>query len=169
MCTIICEDDIKLSNKFCNSIFRIWKNLNKKYFDKPLILLLNNVETFYTPDIFDSDIQKANGRFFGTGAYMLNKKAVHTLLKYCYPIEVQVDSYIAFLAKLKLDDIHIFHTRTNLIDLQNIKSTIEHTDCKNCWLPKRKSVSNNTLFLLFVIAIVSVISIILFKDKLLNK
>lgn len=134
---LICEDDAKFTTEFCSHGLDLWNSLYLKHKNKPLVLMCNYVDVFYKPTYEKKDIMKANGRFFGTGAYFLNKQAADVLLKYCFPIEVQVDSYMAFLSKLHLGGINIFHTKDHLIPLQDVKSTIDHSKCPSCWLPDK--------------------------------
>lgn len=169
---LICEDDIYLTNKLCENGLSLWNELYEKYNKYPLMLMLNNVSLFYKPEIETKELMKTNGRFFGTGAYFLNKNAANVLLKYCFPIEVQVDSYIAFLSKLNIDNFHIFHTKNNIIDFQDVESTINHGDCKNCWLPKITSTHkiikykyNYNYYYFIILCIIFIILIIYFNLK----
>lgn len=153
-CVLICEDDVIFNNELCTKAITLWNNLESQYKDKPLMLMLNYVSIFYNPTYEDDDIMRANGRFFGTAAYIINKNAVNLLLEKCYPMEVQVDSLISFLAKLNVNDIHIFHTKNNLIEFQNVKSTINHDECKNCWLPPKYKGNMERFTILCVLLIV---------------
>lgn len=167
---IVCEDDVELNNNLCEKIPKLWNELVQKYKPRtPLILLLNAIDKFYNPNEDENEangeLQRVNGRFFGAGAYILNKNAAAVLLKYAFPIEVHVDSYIAFLSKLGIDNLHTYHyIHSNLLGFQNTESTLNHSSCDNCWLPNRLTVSDyKTCVIYTLLLIILILVIYIFK------
>jgi len=74
-------------------------------------------------------LDKITGKFFGMHAYIITNAGAKKLLKHIFPIEVQIDSYIAFS--------NIINKNINMYYAKNICGQIPHvssiqTDCKLC-------------------------------------
>lgn len=156
---IVCEDDVIFDKKILNidSLYqKIKKSINSSTIP-PIAIFISTLSIFYDKkNIADlPDLWRVTGRFFGTGCYLINKPMANYIIQNAFPIEVQVDSYLAFLAKIN-KNLYMYHIKEPYALLTNDKSTIEHTDCKGCYLPVSR---NMVVFIGIVILALFVILI----------
>ena len=113
----IIEDDIKIKKMSENDIENI-KNTIKR--DKGLF-----ISPFYNP------VTDPIYEFKGTHFYIASNSACKELIKYIFPIDVQLDAYMAHLKTLgyiNLDGYHIFGQKIHFSSIQDI--------CVKCFLPR---------------------------------
>jgi GR25 family glycosyltransferase involved in LPS biosynthesis len=129
----IVEDDIKLKNLSERDIENI-KNVIKK--DKGL---------FISP--FSDPTNDSVYTFTGTHFYIASNNACKELIKYMFPIDVQLDAYMAHLKTLgyiNLEGYHIFGQKVHMSSIQDI--------CVKCILPKHSLFY--LVWLIFVILLI---------------
>lgn len=102
----------------------------KKDFD---ILFFGNF-WLYTKE--NSKFKKINQRFYGMHAYYITKKGAEKCLKYAFPIEQQIDSYLSDLVLMSkktgiVDDIFNFYT-INVCSQNNTIGTSIQTKKVSC-------------------------------------
>jgi GR25 family glycosyltransferase involved in LPS biosynthesis len=80
------------------------------------------------PDSGSNKIKKINHRFYGTHSYFITYEGAKILLKYAFPIEEQVDSYISDLIMLSdqklIEELNVYSTK-NICIQNNPKTTIQ--------------------------------------------
>ena len=142
---IICEDDIVFDKKILDidKLYRRVKSFaqNSNAINPPVTIFISTLSIFYDKKSIDDlpELWRTTGRFFGTACYLINRPMAHILIKNAFPMEVQVDSYVAFLAKLN-KNLHMYHIREPYASLTGENSSIGHTDCRGCFLPVQKHV-----------------------------
>jgi GR25 family glycosyltransferase involved in LPS biosynthesis len=139
---IVCEDDI-IFNKKILGVDELYKKVQKFVGgeNQPITIFISTLSIFYDKKNIDRlpELWRVTGRFFGTACYLINQPMANILIKNAFPMEVQVDSYIAFLAKLN-KNLYMYHIKEPYAVLTGENSTIGHTDCNGCYLPISKNI-----------------------------
>lgn len=94
--------------------------------------------------------------FMGLNFYIVSQEACKVLVKYCYPIDVQTDWYIANLAsrgKVKVNGYAISYQVGHPSSIQDV--------CIKCFVPNKPSHYRYPIIFLLVILLLSIIGIIL--------
>ena len=100
--------------------------------------------------------------FTGTQCYFITAKGAEKLLKFVYPIEMQIDGFLSVMNYFNV--IKACFSQKPLVIQRNDNSSINYVDCYKCYLP---NVSTNTFIpYIFVIIILLVFLIILFLIKI---
>ncbi len=130
----IFEDDLYITDQF-----------NIK-FTKYMEELPNDIDVFsfgymttrsscISPLLAEEGNFKSCNLFFGTQGYFVSLEGAKKLIKYTFPIEVQVDSYISLLGQEK--KIKLLFSKESLIKQYNINgSAIQHDICWLCIMPR---------------------------------
>jgi GR25 family glycosyltransferase involved in LPS biosynthesis len=93
---------------------------------------------------FSSGLWRFHGRFFGTHAYVVSRRGAQRLLAHALPIEVQVDSYIGFMAMLDPEFLLLGFEKSKCS--QDLGRTdIQHFECLHCWAPKHHHLKQTLL------------------------
>lgn len=88
--------------------------------------------------VIDASLSRCRGRFFGTQGYIISLAGAQKLLKHAFPLEVQIDSYIAFSSILNPDlSVYFYTPNCHKWGLLDFKTDI-WTKCVSCWLPGAK-------------------------------
>jgi GR25 family glycosyltransferase involved in LPS biosynthesis len=165
---IICEDDIVFEKKILdiNVLYEKVKSFLSTENDPPIAIFLTIMSIFYDKKNIKElpELWRATGRFFGTACYLINRSMANFLVKNAFPIEVQVDSYIAFLSKLN-KNIYIYHAIEPYAKLTNDQSTLEHTDCKGCYLPVTRKFVVGVGIIVLIILILAILVVFFKKCK----
>lgn len=138
---IILEDDVKLPDTLSNKVIEKIQNT-----------IANPVGMFVS-----SNIDKNEHTFQGSQFYVLNKATCEKLIEYAYPIDIQVDYYMAFIGNNMLNNINIEGYK---FAGQNYHPSSIQDVCIKCRLPSG---------LLFYIIIISVIILIIILSIFLFK
>jgi GR25 family glycosyltransferase involved in LPS biosynthesis len=91
---LIFESDALCSNGLTNYV----DTFNKKYPDGHILF-------FGVFGNSDNKITKLQNRFYGLHGYYITKKGASLLLKYVFPIEQQIDSFLSDLLLLSMDKV----------------------------------------------------------------
>ena len=149
---LIFEDDVMFSNNFANKYTKCMENIPKNWDILFLDLMWNEKETQYN-DYFYT----VRGHFFGTHAYIINKKCASALLTSAFPIEIQIDSYMSYFGSQ--NNLN-YYTAKNLCYQKPHVSSIQ-TTCVICNLNSEKINLINkyaiTLVILFICVIILII------------
>lgn len=115
---------------------------------------------------------------FGTMAQFVTRKGAQTLLKYCFPIEMQIDDFIGVLSSAKRDEFKVYaylpndlfkddNTVGSAIQARSIHNFFEQLYCINSpWQLANSSPFKNVMFLILVILVI--VFLILFVNLLLR-
>lgn len=166
---VICEDDIVFDKKILkiDSLYeKIKRNIGNS--DNYPIAIFNSISIFYDKNDTEElpEVWRITGRFFGTWCYLINQAMAKVFINRAFPIEVQVDSYIAFLAKLD-KNLYMYHKKEPDATLSDDASTISHRGCDNCYLPITKSMRLSIKIGIGVILLFTV-SIVILKFRKMN-
>lgn len=143
---IIAEEDNRISRKLSEeNIIKIVENISKPK------------GIFISANIIEQDHRK---HFFGTNFYFASRDACKEMIKYCFPIDVQTDWYIAHLGTT--NKIHMGGYK---ISSQKSGKTHIQDSCITCWLPTNKWVYIITFTLItFLITFITLL-VFYFKVK----
>tara|TARA_Y100000996_G_C22506219_1_gene636517 strand:+ start:61 stop:804 length:744 start_codon:yes stop_codon:yes gene_type:complete len=119
---LILEDDSIFLNKFT---YELEKFILKNFKYKKQILLLSEIKEFYFKPIDrikDYEIVNVTNAFF-THAYIINKEAAKSIIKFNYPVKTWADNFVFFkiFCGIKLTGLNPFLVDQ---DKKNFKSTI---------------------------------------------
>ena len=126
----IFEDDMKIKNEnVFNDLYDILNTEIKDVFD---IILVGYSMLRYSVNKLKINeyITKYQGLFFGTQGYLISKKGANFLLKYMFPISMQIDSMIGNLS-INFENFNLFYLNKNYIDQYLHKSSIQDI-CIKC-------------------------------------
>jgi GR25 family glycosyltransferase involved in LPS biosynthesis len=117
---IASEERLKTINESLNSISQPFDFFSFGY------LNTDRGETYKINDF----ISLYSGEFWGLQAYIITKSGVEKLLKYIFPIDMQIDSYIGLVAEYD-PSFKLYITNTNLVQQRTHISTIQDI-CMKC-------------------------------------
>lgn len=122
----IFEDDLKIVD------YEKLENLINSKIDCD-ILLLGYINVFSEPIEIKNEIKTHEGYFWGTQAYRVSRRGAHELVRNFFPIDVQIDNYIAEMAIAKKI---IIKYQDNFVQQLLHLSSIQ-TNCVVCELDKK--------------------------------
>lgn len=170
---VILEDDAKPNDKTYEKLTRALKNAPR---DADYLFLMYNKICKHNmiKDPNNPDWVQLQDIMFGTMAQIVTNKGARTLLKYCFPIEMQVDDFIGVLSRVKKDDgefkVYAYlpndlfkddNTVGSAIQARSIHNFFEQLYCINSpWQLANSSPFKNVMFL--IIMILFIIFVILF-------
>lgn len=92
---LIFEDDISFENNFIEEL----KN-RLEYIPKDYDILFLDVLQSYDSKKVNKYFKRILSLFFGTHSYIITTRAIDTMLKTIFPIELQIDSYMSYCGNL---------------------------------------------------------------------
>ena len=151
----IFEDDaLFIEDKFIN-------------FNNCIINLSNTIDIFlfgYSNNrdslVWNNGLYAKYNLFFGTQGYYITNIGAQKLLKHAFPIEIQVDSYIAIMGQLK--NINLLFSKESLMLEDNITGSSIYVPCIKCHIS-----SVETKYICVIIVLIIII-IILLKFSIRN-
>lgn len=111
------------------------------------VLLVGYTSLMCLTTDFDSrtpDVWQMHGRFFGTHAYVITRRGAQRLLRNALPLEVQLDAYIAFRAKLDPAFVLLGYNRSKVRQRLGV-TDIQAYKCEGCWAERARHVNKDQL------------------------
>lgn len=144
---IVSEDRIKQINDSLNSITQPFDFFSFGYLnrDRGTLYNVNEYVSLYT------------GEFWGLQGYIITKSGVEKLLKYIFPIDVQLDSYIGLIADYD-SSFTLYMTNKILIEQRTHISTIQDI-CVKCGIIDLYDIINKYKLIVILLIIIIIISI----------
>ena len=147
---LIFEDDITFSDNFKINYEKCMENIPKNWDILFLDLTWNEKET-----AFNNYFNLVSGHFFGTHAYIINKKCASSLLTKIFPIEIQIDSYISYFGSQNglnyyVAKNQICHQKLHMSSIQTICAMC-HLNSHQINLLNKYAISLTILFTLIII------------------
>ena len=136
---IVFEDDIEFVSDFSDKFNKVLSEINDNFdkshtFDMLVFGYYTIINMF---DEYSESLYKCNGRYWGNYGYILTQAGAKKMLEGAFPLEMHLDSYIAF--KCMVDPtLNVLFTKENIVYMNDIgyKSDI-YSSCVNGWLPDK--------------------------------
>ena len=129
MCVVF-EDDVQFYAGFQENFKNVITNAPKN-FD---VILLDTLWCQNTID-YNKLFYKLKGQFFGMHGYIISKQGALNLLKNALPMEIQIDSYMAYYAELY--NLNLYLCKDRLCTQIFHPSTIQQS-CMMCTLTDQR-------------------------------
>jgi len=120
---LVFEDDVTFETNFIEEL----KN-RIKYIPKEYDVLFLDVLKCYESKAVNQYFKKILSLFFGTHSYIITEKAIDTMLKTIFPIELQIDAYMAYSGNIS--ELSMYYTQ-NLCNQDMHISSIQ-SSCVSC-------------------------------------
>jgi glycosyl transferase family 25 len=122
--------------------------------DWDIFFLGSSIQQSDKEKIINADIIKMNGIYFGTHAYVINKKGAEKLLKKCFPITSQVDSYISYM--ITYYDVNSYRPKDLFFIQETQDKSTTQDNCVMCYYNRNyyniyKTIITYTFFILILI------------------
>jgi GR25 family glycosyltransferase involved in LPS biosynthesis len=155
---LIFEDDAVPQEN--NLDIKIKELINEKS-DFDIILLGNEIRDTIPLKNKSKNLRKCIF-FFGLHAYIISKKAVKKLIKYIFPIDIQIDSYISLYNK-KDSEFNVYHTINKYVVQSLHKSSLQDI-CVSCYMLDIKDNCISKKYIIFALVFILIIYVFIYKN-----
>jgi GR25 family glycosyltransferase involved in LPS biosynthesis len=156
---LIFEDDVELYNNFSSKIDNIFSNMP----EDTDFLFLGTCKNL-VPKPYNEMFNKVAGSFYGLHGYVITNNAAKKLMKYLFPIEVQIDWMISF--QNIYNKLNLYSVTPEICKQKSHISSIQ-AHCYICQFSENEVAAFNILF--FVSIVLIIIMIIYFISYIVLK
>ena len=138
---LVFEDDVKFEKNFIEELKNRIEFIPKEYD----VIFLDVLKCYESKQI-NKFFKKISSLFFGTHSYIITENAMNTMLKTAFPIELQIDAYMAYSGNVS--DLNMYYTE-KLCDQEIHISTIQSV-CLAC--DNKHSMLSSPYFIVLLIS-----------------